>query len=303
MLGVRIPEEDKTLVTQHLKTFQEPGGGYGGGAQQTPHLASTFSVVMTLCALGSDEALESIDCKGILTFLKKMKQPNGGFQVSEGGETDVRAMYCALAVASIMGILDGPDGQALKQGCVQYLGSLQAFDGGLGGEPGSEAHGGNTYCGMAALAILSPLEENGHANEGVDIEQVIDWAVMRQMRYEGGFQGRTNKLVDSCYSFWVGAIFPIIAAITGQKPIASLFDADALRKYVFECCQLENGGMRDKPGTARDLMHTCYALSGLSVAQHYGDGQIGEESKVKRTNAVYNICMDKFSHAWDFFRR
>ena len=22
------------------------------------------------------------------------------------------------------------------------------------------------------------------------------------MRLEGGFQGRTNKLVDSCYSFW-----------------------------------------------------------------------------------------------------
>ena len=25
------------------------------------------------------------------------------------------------------------------------------------------------------------------------------------MRLEGGFQGRTNKLVDSCYSFWQGA--------------------------------------------------------------------------------------------------
>ena len=24
----------------------------------------------------------------------------------------------------------------------------------------------------------------------------------RQVRLEGGFQGRTNKLVDSCYSFW-----------------------------------------------------------------------------------------------------
>lgn len=34
------------------------------------------------------------------------------------------------------------------------------------------------------------------------------WSVERQMHFAGGFQGRTNKLVDSCYSFWMGAIFP-----------------------------------------------------------------------------------------------
>ena len=28
------------------------------------------------------------------------------------------------------------------------------------------------------------------------------WLVGRQMRLEGGFQGRQNKLVDGCYSFW-----------------------------------------------------------------------------------------------------
>jgi Prenyltransferase and squalene oxidase repeat len=30
------------------------------------------------------------------------------------------------------------------------------------------------------------------------------WLCNRQMRLEGGFQGRTNKLVDGCYSFWQG---------------------------------------------------------------------------------------------------
>lgn len=32
--------------------------------------------------------------------------------------------------------------------------SLQSFDGGLAGEEGAESHGGYTYCGFAALAIL-----------------------------------------------------------------------------------------------------------------------------------------------------
>ncbi len=33
------------------------------------------------------------------------------------------------------------------------------------------------------------------------------------MKFEGGFQGRTNKLVDSCYSFWQAGMFPIIHSI------------------------------------------------------------------------------------------
>lgn len=39
------------------------------------------------------------------------------------------------------------------------------------------------------------------------------------MVFEGGFQGRTNKLVDGCYSFWVGALIPLIQAVEKQKII------------------------------------------------------------------------------------
>lgn len=39
------------------------------------------------------------------------------------------------------------------------------------------------------------------------------------MAFEGGFQGRTNKLVDGCYSFWVGALLPLIQAVQRQQPI------------------------------------------------------------------------------------
>jgi protein farnesyltransferase subunit beta len=44
------------------------------------------------------------------------------------------------------------------------------------------------------------------------------------MRLEGGFAGRTNKLVDGCYSFWVGGLFPLLdmsLAAEGRFPYAS----------------------------------------------------------------------------------
>lgn len=37
------------------------------------------------------------------------------------------------------------------------------------------------------------------------------------MRYEGGFQGRTNKLVDGCYSFWQAGAIPIVQALIQQN--------------------------------------------------------------------------------------
>jgi protein farnesyltransferase subunit beta len=47
-----------------------------------------------------------------------------------------------------------------------------------------------------------------------------------------------------------------------------LLDRTSLQKYLLRCCQLPEGGFRDKPGKSRDFYHTCYCLSGLSVAQH-----------------------------------
>ena len=126
-----------------------------------------------------------------------------------------------------------------------------------------------------------------------------EWAVKRQMPFEGGFQGRTNKLVDACYSFWQGGIFPLIdMAVNNQveavqppeelelseegssgksvgnnkKDGSWLFVQNNLQQYLFMCCQEPAGGFRDKPGKSRDYYHTCYALSGLSVSQYNKDG-------------------------------
>ena len=50
------------------------------------------------------------------------------------------------------------------------------------------------------------------------------WTANRQMAYEGGFQGRTNKLVDGCYSFWQGGAFPLIHMILSMHGKCTLYD-------------------------------------------------------------------------------
>jgi len=44
----------------------------------------------------------------------------------------------------------------------------------------------------------------------LDLPRLAEWLSMRQISEEGGFNGRINKLVDSCYNFWQGATFEML---------------------------------------------------------------------------------------------
>lgn len=234
---------------------QSPSGGFGGGPGQLAHLAPSYAAVMSLAILGTPTALEIIDRQNMYQFLLKMKQSDGSFTMHVEGESDLRSTYCALSIAKLLGILS----PQLTRNCREFIRKCQTYEGGFGGEPGNEAHGGYTYCGMASLVLL---EETSC----IDLQRVLRWASSRQMSLEGGFQGRTNKLVDACYSFWVGALFPMIGGALGEtKP---LFDHVKLESYILEMCQGKAGGFKDKPGKHVDPYHTCYAMSGLSISQH-----------------------------------
>lgn len=161
---------------------------------------------------------------------------------------------------------------------------------------------------MGALHILAKSKGVSSIGKlGVDIDTLQDWLVKRQMSFEGGFNGRSNKLVDGCYCFWVGSAISLIDldycptdydarfdsgvydsridpfSVTRireendegeneffkQKEDGNLtFDQKLLQRYILLCAQDPNGGLRDKPSKGRDFYHSCYNLSGLSVSQH-----------------------------------
>lgn len=105
----------------------------------------------------------------------------------------------------------------------------------------------------------------------LNVPRLISWLSARQNGPEGGFSGRTNKLVDGCYSHWVGGCWPLIEAALKRSPSRApvdLYSREGLIRYILCCCQDHRGGLRDKPGKRPDAYHTCYTLAGLSSAQH-----------------------------------
>uniref|UniRef100_A0A8K9XMB3 Farnesyltransferase, CAAX box, subunit beta n=1 Tax=Oncorhynchus mykiss TaxID=8022 RepID=A0A8K9XMB3_ONCMY len=126
----------------------------------------------------------------LLSFLFSVKQTDGSFVIHGGGEVDIRSAYCAASVAPLTNIMTP----------TLFQDTPTNWEGGLGGVPGLEAHGGYTFCGTAAVVILGK-------EHMLDLKTLLQWVASRHMRFEGWFQGRCNKLVDGCYSFWqVGVI-------------------------------------------------------------------------------------------------
>ena len=196
-----------------LAACQDAGGGFGGGPGHLPHLATSYAAVASLVTLGGEAALGCVDRGKMLGFLRRMQvrdesEQRGGFAVHEGGEVDTRGCYTAMAIARMLRLDLGQLDVAAMAG---FLRRCQTYEGGLGGEPWNEAHGGYTYCGVAALALAGRLGD-------LDLRRLLRWGLARQGAVEGGFNGRTNKLVDGCYSFWQGGMLCIL-----QEHAADLF--------------------------------------------------------------------------------
>ena len=222
-------------------------GGFGGGPGQEPHLATTYAAAATLVTLGGEEALEACDRRKLASFLlscivkrnDKSDQTIGyGFRVCPGGESDVRGCYCALASAALLRLPPPADPKSLAEaaGLSDYLRDCQTVEGGLGGFPGGpEAHGGYAFCGAAAAALAagggagggdgaaqspplpSPLPSSSCSSSSppaLDARALLLWASRCQAATCGGFAGRTNKLVDGCYSWWQGALFGMMTTTT-----------------------------------------------------------------------------------------
>ncbi|RAL40907.1 hypothetical protein DM860_008605 [Cuscuta australis] len=252
VLGESIEDELKDDVIDFLSRCQDPNGGYGGGPGQMPHLATTYAAVNTLITLGGQKSFSSIKREKLHSFLLRMKEENGGFRMHDGGEVDVRACYTAISVASILNILDAK----LTHNAGNFIVSCQSYEGGIAGEPGSEAHGGYTFCGLAAMALMNEVNR-------LDLQSLIDWMVFRQ-GVEGGFQGRTNKLVDGCYSFWQGGVAAILQRLClDAADCESSFGSDRDESVV---CSSSDG---------ED--HLDGTLSHSDEVIHLGEGGAGPE--------------------------
>ncbi|ODQ80675.1 hypothetical protein BABINDRAFT_160913 [Babjeviella inositovora NRRL Y-12698] len=256
LLRKELNQKTCDQVREKIMGYIHPEGGIGGGPGQTGHAAATYASILSLTLTKNWDVMRAMKNQ-IYPWLLTLKQADGSFVMHVGGEKDTRAVYCVLTVASLLDVMT-PE---LVEGTGAWLKSCQTYEGGFGGIPFDEAHGGYTFCAVASLCLLGhPRELSKHCN----IDSLTRWVVSRQYTLEGGLSGRTNKLVDGCYSHWVGTVGPLLEVALGER---SIINRPALQHYILSCCQFEKGGLRDKPGMNADFYHTNYVLCGLATVQ------------------------------------
>lgn len=350
MLATEIVQKDARLQTLIVIDDEEEDdkdgdhaavsitiGGFGGGPQQLAHAATTYAAVLALCILWTDSAKDFLTAKRnhLYAWMITLQEDDGSFRMHHDGEIDVRATYCLVCVAKLLNLLDNDNGKGNDSNggpnnfnitaAIDFVARCQTWEGGFGGEPYAEAHGGYAFCATAALFLLQGFDK-------IDTESLTAWLVQRQMAFEGGFNGRANKLVDGCYSFWQGGAMAIVSMLDSFNDTANgdghdykdpwlqqqqrqdetktsvLFDQQMLERYILLCAQDVSGGLRDKPSKSRDCYHTCYNLSGLSVAQHCsGDDEPAfgstQHSRVEATHPVYNIRISRVREVLSYFKQ
>ncbi|KIJ62500.1 hypothetical protein HYDPIDRAFT_176566 [Hydnomerulius pinastri MD-312] len=313
VMGVAMDPDNKQKAINTILAWQHPEGGFGGGPGQAAHLLPTYAAVCALAIVGRPGpggGWDQIDREKLYNFFLSLKEPDGSFLVSHGAEVDVRGTYCLLVVAYVLNLLT-PE---LLEGMPAFIASCQTYEGGFSSAsqpyfsaesdgttkllddirpPLGEAHGGYTFCALASWIMLQPylnLQDPASPRPSVEYKRLMRWLVQMQgSEIElGGFRGRTNKLVDGCYSWWVGGCFALLASQGvggghGQDADHTstthedeewddveefVWNKLALQRYILCAAQHPASGLRDKPPKSADSYHTLYCLAGLSAAQH-----------------------------------
>ncbi|PFH45619.1 hypothetical protein AMATHDRAFT_77974 [Amanita thiersii Skay4041] len=342
ILQVGLDPGNKERTIKKVLSLQHPDGGFGGGPGQSAHLLPTYAAVCTLAIAGRpgpDGGWDQIDRKKMYNFFMSLKQKDGSFLVAKHAEVDVRGIYCLLVTATLLDMLT-PE---LVAGTAEFIASCQTYEGGFSSSSQpyfsvsqtqtpspspspspslllpfprpslGEAHGGYTFCSLASWVALRPMFPHIFKEQrpSIDTPNLLRWLTHMQGNAieVGGFRGRTNKLVDGCYSWWCGGCFPLLEALdvcandnvvvvvgggghgqpnyppTGETAAAgeegeaqeevwddvddALYSRIALQEYILYAGQHPAGGLRDKPPKNPDAYHTLYCLSGLSSAQHH----------------------------------
>lgn len=90
------------------------------------------------------------------------------------------------------------------------------------------------------------------------------WLLLRQV---DGFQGRANKPVDTCYSFWIGATLKILNAFDFTH-----FPEN--REYILSTQDTVVGGFSKWPRCTTDPFHTYFGICGLSFINEPGLAEV-----------------------------
>lgn len=197
----------------------------------------------------------------------------------------------------------------------------QTYDGGFAETSHHESHAGYAYCAISALSLLDrPAENSTASHDGAILRRAIadhpaltEWLASRPFEYleeveeaedneednfaqpacladtvgasevkYAGFNGRCNKVADTCYTWWVGGTLSILGL--DDDPERRLVPTEAARRFLVEKTQHLIGGFAKHPKGPPDIYHAYLGLAALAT--------LGETERLKEFDSALVVSMD-----------
>ncbi|KAG8706532.1 hypothetical protein FRC09_002372 [Ceratobasidium sp. 395] len=216
----------------------------------------TYAAILTLAILRDD--FSRLDKLGVQRFVANCQNSDGSFSSTTAEQVgDLRILYTAFVICYLL-----DDWSTINvPAALEFIQRCRSYEGGYGQSPDQEAHGGPTYCALAAMTLCPYVD--GAGLDAKSRQKTIRWLSMHQTT---GFCGRTGKTPDSCYSFWCGAALRLLGA-------EGCVDVDANATFI-EQCQFKFGGLAKVPDERPDPLHSYLSIAAVALYQP----TVGDES-------------------------
>lgn len=264
-------EINREATLRWLKTLQRPDGSFGevvksdgtiagGRDMRYCYMASTIRWVLR----GNDgDGSLDFDVDKFVAYIRRSQAFDGGIAESHMGESHAGYAYCAVAALAILDMA-AEDTQKpnryLEAGIpsipalVHWLVSRQFAYTGDEDEEDEDAEGEDRPADAVAEV---PVEEMAALD-------ICDATLT-------GFNGRLNKVADSCYTWWVAGTLRMISnTLAGAVTV----DRTPGRAFLLEKMQHLIGGFSKHAGNPPDVYHSFLGLAALSVMAG-DDGEAG----------------------------
>ncbi|KAK3346103.1 terpenoid cyclases/protein prenyltransferase alpha-alpha toroid [Lasiosphaeria hispida] len=255
----RLQREDGSFG-EVLKMLPDHGWFIGGGYDMRYcYIAASIRWILRGDVNeGEPGWVEDFDTGALAQYIISSQTYDGGFAGSSKEEPHAGYAYCAIGALSL---LDRP----LEDSSASHPSKI--LNSGIRNMPG--------LIHWLASRQFNYLEPGQHDDDYDSDEDEVNFVLPRSLadlsleknqRYIG-YNGRCNKVADTCYSWWVGAAL----ANLGRE---GLVEHAPARRFLLEKMQHRIGGFGKKPGNPPDLYHACFGLCILAVMGEEGLNQL-----------------------------
>ncbi|KAK3384913.1 terpenoid cyclases/protein prenyltransferase alpha-alpha toroid [Podospora didyma] len=193
--------------------------------------------------------VEDFDTERLAKYILNSQTYDGGFAGSSADEPHAGYAYCAISALSL---LDRPQENSIAAHPSKILHSRIRDMPGL-------IH----WLASRQFVYLKPKERAETFDEDDDPvnyllpEELSDLTLDENIRHVG-FNGRSNKVADTCYCWWVGAALANLGKV-------DMIDQKSTRRFLLERMQHKIGGFGKFPGSPPDVYHACFGTAILAV--------------------------------------